>query len=95
MDGRNLPTIRLIIFAVTALAHAATPAFAQPGGIMIPIDRMTVGAAPADFEFARTGQGAVGQWVVVEDNSAPGKRASSNRIPIAQTTAFRSRSISR
>ena len=42
---------------------------------MIPIDKMVVGAAPADFEFARTGQGAVGQWVVVEDSSEPGQRA--------------------
>jgi hypothetical protein len=41
---------------------------------MIPIDKMTAGAAPADFEFARTGQGAVGQWVVVEDSSAASKR---------------------
>jgi len=42
---------------------------------MIPIEKMTVGAAPADFAFARTGQGAIGQWVVVEDASAASKRA--------------------
>ena len=42
---------------------------------MIPIDRMITGAAPSDFEFARTGQGAVGQWTVVEDPSAASKRA--------------------
>ena len=42
---------------------------------MIPIEKMTVGAAPSDFEFARTGQGAIGQWVVVEDATAASKRA--------------------
>lgn len=42
---------------------------------MIPIERMAVGAAPADFEFARTGQGAIGQWAVIEDASAASKRA--------------------
>lgn len=42
---------------------------------MVPIDKMTVGAAPADFAFARTGQGAIGQWLVVEDASAASKRA--------------------
>jgi len=42
---------------------------------MIPIEKMTVGAAPTDFEFARTGQGAIGQWSVVEDATAASKRA--------------------
>jgi len=42
---------------------------------MIPIDKMTVGAVPADFEFARTGQGAPAQWVVVEDATATSSRA--------------------
>lgn len=42
---------------------------------MIPIDKMTVGTAPADFEFARTGQGGPAQWVVVEDATATGSRA--------------------
>ena len=42
---------------------------------MIPIEKMTVGAAPTDFEFARTGQGAIGQWIVVEDATAASKRA--------------------
>lgn len=42
---------------------------------MIPIEKMAVGVAPADFEFARTGQGAIGQWLVVEDASAASKRS--------------------
>ena len=42
---------------------------------MIPIEKMTVGAAPADFDFARTGQGPAGQWTVVEDLTAANNRA--------------------
>jgi len=42
---------------------------------MILIEKMAVGVAPTDFEFARTGQGAIGQWVVVEDATAASKRA--------------------
>jgi len=77
MDGNKPPAIRSIItaIAVGAFACAGTRALAQPGATMIPIEKMTVGTAPADFEFARTGQGAVGQWTVVEDASAASKRA--------------------
>jgi len=42
---------------------------------MIPIDKMTVGAMPSEFEFARTGQGEPAQWVVVEDATATNSRA--------------------
>jgi hypothetical protein len=42
---------------------------------MIVIDRMTVGAAPDGFTFARTGQGGPAQWVVVADATATGGRA--------------------
>jgi hypothetical protein len=42
---------------------------------MIAIDKMTVGTAPADFEFARTGQGGPARWAVVADASASGGRA--------------------
>src|SRR5438874_4110999 len=47
----------------------------QTGVIMITLDKMTVGAAPADFEFARTGQGGPAQWTVATDATAPGGRA--------------------
>jgi|SRR5947209_2997198 len=77
MDGRSLPITRSIIATIAAavLACASAPAFAQTGATMISIEKMTTGAAPADFELARTGQGAMGQWVVVEDASAPSHRA--------------------
>lgn len=81
MDGRrdqSFPSIRMIITAGLAaclLASMHTPARAQTGAIMVPIEKMTVGAAPPDFEFARTGQGGPSQWVVVEESSAVGSRA--------------------
>ena len=79
MDGRALsqPSDRPLSRASSAcaLACASTGTASQPGAIMIPIEKMTVGAAPTDFEFARTGQGAIGQWIVVEDATAASKRA--------------------
>jgi hypothetical protein len=42
---------------------------------MIAIDKMTIGAAPADFEFARTGEGGLGQWSVTADPTSLGGRA--------------------
>jgi hypothetical protein len=79
MDGRDqpLPIIRATLIAIAAtaaLACAHSAARAQVGATMIPIDKMTVGAAPADFEFARTGQGGPAQWVVLEDTTATGAR---------------------
>jgi hypothetical protein len=80
MDGRDqpLPIIRATLIAIAAtgaLACAEPAACAQAGATMIPIDKMTVGAAPSDFEFARTGQGGPAQWMVVEDATATGARA--------------------
>ena len=42
---------------------------------MIAIDRMAVGSSPAEFNFARTGQGGPAEWAVVSDPSADGGRA--------------------
>ncbi len=50
---------------------------------MIAIDKMTPGAAPTDFEFARTGKGAPAQWTVTSDTSAAAGLA------IEQTSADR------
>jgi hypothetical protein len=41
---------------------------------MVTLDKMTVGAAPADFEFARTGEGGPGGWFVADDATATGGR---------------------
>jgi hypothetical protein len=61
--------------AACGLACATTPSLAQKDAVMIATEKMSVGQAPADFEFARTGQGGPGQWVVVDDATATSKRA--------------------
>jgi hypothetical protein len=81
MDGNRLSLFPLNKFgfaaalAAGAIACAASAGLAQQGTTMISIEKMDVGKAPADFEFARTGQGGPGQWVVVVDASATGGRA--------------------
>lgn len=78
MDGSRLsifPTNRPVFAAAVAacaVACAASAGLAQKGTTMIAIEKMDVGTAPAGFEFARTGQGGPGQWVVVSDPSASG-----------------------
>ena len=52
------------------ICFTGATALAQAGAIMIAIDQMKVGAAPAEFEIARTGRGSVGQWTVVTDATA-------------------------
>ena len=42
---------------------------------MIAIDQMMPGSPPAGFTFARTGRGAEGKWIVVEDPTASTGRA--------------------
>ena len=81
MDGntpRAFPFSAPIVAAAAAacaIACAASLALAQQGTIMIAIDKMNVGIPPADFDFARTGQGGPGQWAVVSDPTATGGRA--------------------
>jgi len=76
MDAMKRLDFRSIkrILAATALACdfacAASAGLAETGAIMIAIDKMTPGAAPADFVFARTGQGGPAQWTVTSDTSA-------------------------
>src|SRR5258707_14807555 len=63
-----------LILAATALACAfvceASAGLDETGAIMIAIDKMRPGAAPTDFEFARTGRGGPAQWTVTSDTSA-------------------------
>ncbi len=81
MDGNRLslfPSHKLAfaaVIAACAMACTASAGLAQQGTTMISIEKMDVGKAPADFEFARTGQGGPAQWVVVSDPSVTGVRA--------------------
>jgi hypothetical protein len=46
---------------------------------MISFHSTAVGAAPQNFEFARTGSGAAGQWTIVADASGDGGHALEQR----------------
>jgi hypothetical protein len=72
-----MPIKRIVSMAAFAVVIACmgTAGLTQIGTIMIAIDKMTVGAAPADFEFARTGQGGPAEWKVAADPTASGGRA--------------------
>jgi hypothetical protein len=66
--------------AALSIGSMGVPADAQPSATIINVAAMNPGEPPPDFEFAHTGQGKLGQWVVVEEPSAQGGRA------IAQTS---------
>jgi hypothetical protein len=81
MDGPKLPTgyqrrgrwggligslaASMVAFGVPSPAAAETVTFANAA----------VGAAPENFDFARTGQGSPGQWAIVADAGAEAGRA--------------------
>jgi hypothetical protein len=78
MDGMDLSilsSLKLILITACALAGAIAPGLAQSNPILVPIESMVVGSAPADFDFARTGQGGPGKWAVIADSTALGGRA--------------------
>src|SRR5436190_10354762 len=86
MKRLNFASIKRILAATAlscAIACAACAGLAETGAIMIAIDKMTPGAAPTDFEFARTGKGAPAKWTVTSDTSAAAGLA------IEQTSADR------
>lgn len=73
MDGNRPHPFSLIVLIVAAVTIAGanvfggSEGFSQSAATVIAIAKMEVGAAPADFGFARTGQGGQGQWTVVSD----------------------------
>jgi len=67
-----------LLLATTLVALGQQPA---TGPRTFTFERDAVGARPAGFEFARTGGGAEGKWVVEADKEKP-----SNRV-LAQTSA--------
>lgn len=57
---------------VTALAPKANAQAPASGSKTIDFNSDAIGSAPAGFEFARTGGGAEGKWVVRDDKDKPG-----------------------
>jgi hypothetical protein len=76
MDGARskiFPIIPLILTAVIiagVIATSGAEGLSQSAATVIAIANMEVGAAPPNFEFARTGQGGQGQWTVMSDPTA-------------------------
>ena len=77
--------------AMIAVALGAAAQQTAPGSKTFTFDTDAVGSPPAGFEFARTGQGAEGKWVVRADADKPGNRvlvqesadATDYRFPLA------------
>lgn len=73
MDGARpklfqiIPLILTVVIIAGVLAASGSEGLSQSAATVIAIANMEVGAPPADFEFARTGQGGQGQWTVVSD----------------------------
>jgi hypothetical protein len=85
-DLFQLRQLILVIFAAVIVTGAiailagvifcsASDGFSQSAATAITIAKMDVGAPPAGFQFARTGQGDLGRWIVVSDESSFGGRA--------------------
>jgi hypothetical protein len=49
--------------------------FSQSAATAINIAKMEIGSPPAGFQFARTGQGDLGRWIVVSDETSFAGRA--------------------
>ena len=95
--------ILLVLAAVLAwtVTGGASSGLAQSAAMIIAIAKMDAGAPPADFDFARTGQGGVGQWRVVIDATASDGRVieqsdadhTDNRFPLAIQRSFSAKNI--
>src|SRR6476619_4343153 len=67
----------LFLFLLLALLLAAgvivthgSEAFSQSAATVVAIANMEIGTTPADFKFAKTGQGETGKWTVVADETS-------------------------
>jgi len=88
------------VSAAIVIAAVAT-ALAQRPKMIVAFDKLEAGKAPAGFSFARTGQGALGKWVVVNDSTAIIGRAieqsdtdrTDNRFPLAIASGTPSKNV--
>jgi hypothetical protein len=86
---------------MVGVAVLTDPAHAQPATTQVNIAGMQPGTAPPGFSFARTGNGAAGDWRVVADPSAAGQKAIAQlsrdrtdyRFPLAIHDAVSARNV--
>lgn len=65
----------VIVIIAGIILCLGSDGFTQSAATTIGIAKMEVGSPPTDFKFARTGQGDLGQWIVVSDDSSFAGRA--------------------
>lgn len=68
----NTSSTAVLLAALAVLSQNAYGQAPASGAKTITFDSDAVGSAPAGFEFARTGGGAEGKWVVRDDKDKPG-----------------------
>src|SRR5262249_52925777 len=61
---------RLVVVALAAWACGEPSLAAEDAATRIDLAKSAIGLPPADFDFQRTGLGALGQWAVVRDPTA-------------------------
>ena len=91
----------LVVVVAWAMTGGGSSVFAQAAAVVIAIAKMEVGKPPDDFDFARTGQGGVGQWRVVSDATASEGRAieqsdadrTDYRFPLAIQRSFSAKNV--
>ena len=64
-----------VFFVTGVILISGSEALSQSAATVVAIANMKVGATPVDFKFARTGQGDLGQWAVVHDETSFAGRA--------------------
>jgi hypothetical protein len=68
-------TIAGVIVIIAAAILCSVDGFSQSAATVISVAKMDIGSSPSGFEFTRTGQGDLGKWVVVSDESSFAGRA--------------------
>ncbi len=68
---KSAPTVTVVLFMISAWFALPVLLMAQTGDRVWNFDRDAAGKSPEGFTLALTGQGTMGQWVVMKEASAP------------------------
>src|SRR5262245_27915140 len=59
-----------LLFATGVILTHGSEAFSPSAATVVAIANMAIGTTPADFKFAKTGDGDTGKWAVVADETS-------------------------
>src|SRR5262245_26628439 len=59
-----------LLLATGIILTYGSEAFSQSAATVVAVANMEIGTTPADFKFAKTGQGDAGTWSVVADETS-------------------------